>query len=172
MTCDPSKGRAALRHGRWTKSGAYYFLTICTGDKKSGLTDSEIAISIMLEMCAMESDRSWQVQCATIMPDHMHILITLGYRLTLGRTLQRLKSKTAANLRLSGLTWERDVFDRQLRPDDDRLAVFLYIYLNPYRAKLCRPDERWPWYYCRSEDWDWFQNYLDCDLPPPAWLDR
>ena len=90
----------------------------------------------------------------------------------MGRTLQRLKAKTSATLRLHGLHWERGLFDRQLRPDDDCLAAFLYIYLNPYRAGLLPKEEKWPHYFCCEEDWDWFSSYLEQNLPPPEWLMR
>ena len=120
----------------------------------------------------MVADGSWNVRCATVMSDHAHFLITLGERLTLGRTVQRLKAKTAARLREFGLKWERGFFDRQMRPEDDCLAVFLYIYLNPYRAGLIEAQETWPHYYCDPGDWSWFSSYLEADLPPPEWLIR
>jgi putative transposase len=120
----------------------------------------------------MERDSSWQVRCATVMPDHVHLLFVLGERLFLGKSLARLKAKTADALcrYAPGAKWERDFFDRHVRPDDDVLALFLYVFLNPYRAGLCRHGERWPWFYCRDEDWAWFQNYLEADRPHPEWL--
>lgn len=105
-----------------------------------------------------------------VMPDHVHLLVKLGDRMSLGQSIKRLKAKTSACLASVGSTWERDFFDRQMREWDDERAVFLYIYLNPYRAGLSQRSERWPWYYCRPEDWAWFQAYLDRDLPPPEWL--
>ena len=172
MTRDPEKGHAALRHGRWTNAGADYFLTICTEAKGAGLTEPLVAEGILQEMHAMEADDCWFVRCATIMPDHVHLLLTLGPRLALGRSIQRLKAKTAACLRLCELQWERGFFDRQMRPDDDSLAVFLYIYLNPYRGGLIARTEKWAHYYCGLKDWEWFESYLDQDLPPPEWIQR
>jgi len=172
MTRDPHKGHAALRRGRWTQSGADYFLTTCTEDKRRGLTVPPVADDILQEMHAMEADGCWQLRCAIVMPDRAHFLITLGQRLSLGRTVQRLKAKTAASLRLHVLRSERGLFDRQMRPEDDCLAVFLYIYLNPYRAGLITRKEQWPHYYCGPDDWNWFRSYLDQDISPPEWLIR
>ena len=120
----------------------------------------------------MQADGSWGVRCATVMPDHAHFLATLGQRLSLGRTLQRLKAKSSAGLRPYALQWERGYFDRRLRPDDDSLAVFLNIHLKPYRAGLIAAKEKWPHYFCCEEDWDWFSSYLEQNLPPPEWLMR
>jgi REP element-mobilizing transposase RayT len=118
----------------------------------------------------MADDGTWILLCAVIMPDYLHLLVVLGERLTLGKAVQRLKAKTSARLRVAGLAWERSFFDRQMRPGDDRLAVFRYIYLNPYRAGLLTVSEPWPHYYCRDEEWSWFRGLLHVDRPYPEWL--
>ena len=170
MTLDLQKGRAALRRGRWSLSGAEYFLTICTESKRSGLNAPTVADGIMQEVQALQVDGSWAVRCATVMPDHAHVFTTLGQRLSLGRTLQRLKGKTAASLRLHALRWERGFLDRQMRPEDDCLAIFLYIFINPYRGGLIAKDGKWPHYFCCKADWSWFSSCLDQELPQPEWL--
>jgi putative transposase len=167
---DPTKGHAALRRGRVSTPDATYFLTVCTDRRATGLTDPEVAAKILGEMQAAQTDDVWSVRCAVIKPDHVPLLIELGPRLPLGKAVSRLKAKTSAVLRGKGLAWERDFFDHRLRARDDVLDVFLYIYLNPYRASLCRRDEAWPWFYCRPDARAWFREYLDTDRPPPEWL--
>jgi hypothetical protein len=83
-----------------------------------------------------------------------------------------LKSKTKSVLGRSSpaIEWERDFFDRHVRPDEDRISIFLYLFLNPYRAGLCPREDRWPWYWCCEEDWKWFKDHLDDELPAPGWL--
>jgi REP element-mobilizing transposase RayT len=147
-----------------------YFLTLCTDEHRHGLTNVGIASAVLREMQEMILDGSWQVRCATVMPDHVHALVVLGGRLSLGKTVARLKAKTSRGLADSACKWERDFFDRHVRPDEDRLALFLYIFLNPYRAGLSSRLETWPWYFCRPDDWEWFQNYLEQDRPLPEWL--
>lgn len=168
MAFDPQKGRAALRRGRISQSYAEYFLTFCTTERGAHLHG--VAGGLLDEMHAMSNDGTWTVRCATVMPDHVHMLIRLGARLTLGQSLRRLKAKTSSKLDAMDATWERDFFDRKMRLGDNRRAVFLYIYLNPYRANVCKPTEPWPWYYCCPEDWSWFQHDLKADLPSPEWL--
>lgn len=170
MAFDSSKGHAALRRGRVSVPGSEYFLTICTEGRRGGLAVKGIGDAILEEAGAMGLDGTWILRCAIAMPDHLHLVIRLGERLPLAKTVQRLKAKTAGRLHAAGLEWERGYFDRHLRPDDDLLALFLYVYLNPYRAGLCARSDLWRWYYCHPDDWTWFRGYLDAERPLPEWL--
>ncbi len=118
----------------------------------------------------MENDAAWQLRCMVVMPDHIHLLGVLGRRLTLGKCVARLKARTAAFLKAAGLGWERNFYDHRVRPDEESLSLFLYIYLNPYRAGFCSRVDRWPWFYCSVPDWRWFRNCLQEERPPPEWL--
>jgi putative transposase len=170
MALDSNKGHAALRRGRLSHSSADYFLTLCAEARHVGLTTKSVAEVILNESRAMAADGTWALHTAVIMPDHIHLLVVLGERLPLGKAVQRLKAKTSAGLRFAGLAWERSFFDRRLRPNDDRLAVFRYIHLNPYRAGLIAASEQWPHYYCRAEEWSWFKELLHLDRPCPERL--
>lgn len=172
MAFDRTKGHAALRRGRVSIPGSNYFLTICSDDRRPGLSAPDVAAAIFDEIHAMEADGTWTCRCAVVMPDHVHALVTLGERLSVGKAVGRLKARTAAALQLSDacLLWERGFFDHHVRPDEDRIPVFLYVFLNPYRAGLCRHTEHWAWYECRPLDWSWFREFLDADRPVPEWL--
>lgn len=164
------KGHAALRRGRASAPGASYFLTFCTASRASGLTKPELPSLVLGELQHMEDDRVWTVRCAVVMTDHVHLLVELGGKLSLEKAVSRLKAKTSADLRAAGVAWERGFFDHRLRTADDVLGIFLYIFLNPYRAGLTQRTRRWPWFFCRDSDWEWFKSYLDDDRPPPEWL--
>jgi REP-associated tyrosine transposase len=170
MPFDPARGQAALRRGRYSSVGAEYFVTCCTDRRAAGLTDPIVGAKILDAMRAAQVDHVWSVRCAVIMPDHLHLLVELGDRLSLGKSVARLKARTAATLRAGGLIWERGFFDHRLRANDDARDVFLYIFLNPYRAGLCEQNAIWPWYACRPDDWIWFRDYLKADRPQPEWL--
>lgn len=118
----------------------------------------------------METDSVWLSRCAVVMPDHIHLLVQLADRLTLGKAVARLKSKSAASLKAVGIRWQDGYYEHQMRPKEDRLPVFLYIYLNPYRAALLPSQETWPWFVCCEADREWFIPMLDQGLPEPAWL--
>ncbi len=167
---NPSRGHAALRRGRNSANGATYFLTLCTAAKQPGLCIPGIAAVIVEQIAAMDADRSWLARCHVIMPDHLHLLVVLGDRLPLGRAVQRLKAKTSSALHAAGIAWERNFFDHKPRATEPADPVLRYIYLNPYRANLVQPHERWPHYHCSAVDWQWFGRQLDRELPIPEWL--
>jgi len=173
---DPTKGHAVLRRGRVSLPHAEYFLTICTDEKHPGLSSPAAATAILDELRALDADHTWQLRSAVVMSDHLHALIILGERLTLGQSVGRLKAKTKSSLRAvaahsaTALAWERDFHDHRVHPDEDRLAIFHYIFLNPYRAGLCLREVRWPWYFCCETDWGWFNRLLDANPPCPDWL--
>jgi putative transposase len=164
----------ALRRGRFSQPGATYFLTLCTEERHIGLTHPAIAERIFAESHAMTADTTWTLRAATVMPDHIHLLVTLGDRLPLDKSANRLKAKTSAFLKshAPALIWQRGFFDHKLRADESLAAILHYIHLNHYRAGLCERTARWPWFHCRAEEWSWFKDSLDADLPPPEWLER
>lgn len=170
MTLDPDKGYRALRHGRHSQGGIEYFVTFCTDQRHRGLASEAVAPGIITEIQQMAAEDVWNMRCAVIMPDHVHLLFQLGEKLTLGRTIARLKSKSITGLKAVGLRWQSGYFEHRLRSEEDPLPLFLYIYLNPYKEGLLLPKAPWPWYLCRQEDMDWFAGYLDQGLPEPAWL--
>ena len=104
------------------------------------------------------------------MPDHLHLLIRLGESLPLGECVKLFKGRLSPCLRPARLHWQDGFYDHQLRPADDELAVFLYIYLNPYRAGLLPGTKTWPGYRCRPEDWAWFGALTKECTPQPEWL--
>jgi len=170
MTFDPQRGHASLRRGRTSIPHAEYFLTVCLKDRRQGLTEKIPSEGVISELNKMEADGTWIIRCATIMPDHLHLIVILGTRLSLGQSVQRLKAKTTEVLRTLGMQWEHNFFERQLREKDERAPIFLYIFLNPYRKKLCSATIAWPGFVCRKEDWAWFRDQLNNSLPQPEWL--
>ena len=131
MAFEPSKGYQALRRGRFSEAGALYFLTFCTAGRNMGLTEVTIAHAVQQEWRAMSLGGVWILRCGTVMPDHVHLLVELGGKLPLSRTIARLKARTAASLRKAGLSWQAGYYDHRVRPQEDILPYFLYTYLNP-----------------------------------------
>lgn len=170
MTLDPSKGYRALRHGRHSESGGKYFITFCSEHRQTGLTSDTVGRAIVAQIHQMESEAIWSLRCAVLMPDHVHLFFQLGEKLPLGKVIARLKSKSADPLKACGLRWQAGYFEHHMRPKEDPLPVFLYVYLNPYKAGLLSADKPWPWFVCGEADQEWFTGYLDKGLPEPAWL--
>jgi len=160
----------ALRREHWSNPGADYFLTLCTHDRQQGLTEMEPATAILTQAHELAAEDIWRVRTAVIMPDHLHLLISLGEAIELPAAVRLFKGRLAPALRRAGLRWQRAYFDHRLRPEEDPLPVFLYIFLNPYRANLVQSNQTWPGYFCAEDDWCWFGGLTDASCPLPEWL--
>ena len=167
---DPRKGYGALRKGRHSSPGADYFLTICLQRPSAALTDAEVSQACLTEVCRLENAQALMLRSAVIMPDHLHLLVTLGMTADLSSVVRLFKGRLTPILRQHGAAWQQSFYDHCLHPDEDRLPVFLYMFLNPYRKKLIPVDRQWPGYYCAAEDWSWFGQLTKESCPEPAWL--
>jgi len=85
----------------------------------------------------------------TIMPNHVHVLISTMPGWPLGGLISSWKRFTAreANKLLGsvGAFWQVDYWDRFIRNDDHYSAVVSYIDLNPVKANLVADASSWPW---------------------------
>lgn len=61
------------------------------------------------------------------MPDHIHLLFSLGSRLSLSQVIQKFKSKTKQALNSHDLKWQANFFEHRLRPDVEMEQFALYI---------------------------------------------
>lgn len=163
-------GYSALRRFRESKPSADYFLTINLARRGSGLEEPDRTIAVIRQWGKLEAEKHWVIRTATVMPDHLHLLVRLGKTISLEECIKLLKGRLSPYLRAGALRWQNGFYEHQLRPNDDILAVFLYIYLNPYRAGLISETEIWPGYRCQFEDWAWFGQLTKKSIPQPEWL--
>jgi REP element-mobilizing transposase RayT len=166
----PEKGYDALRRFRWSAGGAEYFLTFNAVRPATGLTNPTLLDKLIEQRERLERDGVWQVRTWTVMPDHVHILARLGVESSLEDCLRLFKGRLAPALRQHGLSWQAGYYEHQMRPHEEALPVFLYIFLNAYRAHLLPADAKWPGYYCAADDWEWFAPLTNSAAPFPEWL--
>ena len=163
-------GYAALRRNRYSAPGAEYFLTFNLQQRGDHLSLSTLYGSIRDEVQRLEKTGLWILRTMVVMPDHLHLLVILGHDAGLASTVRLFKERLAPALRRDGMSWQDGYYDRKLRENDDRVAVFLYIFLNPYRARLITREAKWPSYHCHEKDWKWFGAMTAKDRPIPEWL--
>jgi len=167
---DFRKGYPALRRGRCSVPDAEYFLTICLKRPAVALQEHEVVQRSLAELARLEAERVFIVRCAVHMPDHLHLLITLGAASTLSSVIRLFKGRLTPVLRRHHAAWQPTFYDHRVARTEDRLPVFLYIFLNPYRKGLVAHGQVWPGYYCSPEDWAWFQSLTSEGRPEPDWL--
>ncbi|HTZ20238.1 MAG TPA: transposase [Opitutaceae bacterium] len=166
----PQRKTARLRWGRITAAGADYFATLCTQGRVPALTQNTTAIRLLDVLRQMHREGDIRLLATTIMPDHVHLLFTLGERLTYGRAIAKFKTlgrdQGHANWR-----WQEDGFEHQLRSHENPEDYGFYLYMNPYRAGLIAIHERWQWWWCPEPSMFLFLQGLNADgSPPAAWL--
>lgn len=164
------RGYRALRVGRWSQSGSDYFLTGCLQRPLTGLATAPLAQLVRAKLHELDTAGHWHLRTYVLMPDHFHLLATLGPHDDLSGAVRQFKGSLTPALRTHGLRWQKNFYDHRLRSVDELLPTFLYIFLNPYRAGLTATGEKWPWYYCAPEDWEWFGGMTNESLPFPEWL--
>jgi hypothetical protein len=98
--------------------------------------------------------------CISVMPDHVHVVLRLGQRLTIGQIVGRFKAKNPVP---SG-GWQRDFFEHRFRSGDRFGQYAKYLFMNPYRAGLIGVNQTWPGWRI----WDTAGTIFD--LKPEPWL--
>ncbi len=146
---DRVKGERATRRNlpHLQRSGATYFVTFRT----TGAQLSERARDIVLDACRFWDGKRLGLSIATVMPDHVHLIITpfvddRGAAVPLGELLHSIKSYTAHELvkqcGLSAPVWQDENWDRMLRSRDEFREKWEYVETNAERAGLGEPY-RW-----------------------------
>ena len=105
----------------------------------------------MLEACVSRHESGCWIDCMTVMPDHVHLIVMPYEETSLEEVLARMKglSSYRVNRQIgrSGTLWQRESFDRILRAGEDLAKKREYIFNNAVRAGLVEraEDYRWNW---------------------------
>ena len=148
-----------------------YFLTFCTAHRLPGLTDARVAARLIAFVKESDATGDTLTFAFTTMPDHVHWTLQLGERLALGQVVAKFKSLTRPFLAARTLGWQRNYYDHELRPDDSVEDYALYVFLNPYRAKLLPADQSWAGWWSGAPVSLRFIAQLNANgSPPPEWI--
>jgi putative transposase len=164
------RGDEALRRHRISQSGTSYFLTLCSAQRREGLTHAHLPGFIRAELTAIEADGHWKLRAGVLMPDHLHLLVCLTGQLPLGRCVARLKAKTKPALQAEDLRWQGNFYEHRLCPNESVEDVVRYLFLNPHRENRIANGESYPWFWLGHDEAAWFVAGTDRGRPFPEWL--
>ncbi|HVS31133.1 MAG TPA: transposase [Thermoanaerobaculia bacterium] len=128
------------------KRGKSYFVTFSTIGRR--ILSSE-ARTIVLTCCVHDHDRTYCLECAVVMPDHVHMVFTPYEMWTMPLIMKRVKGNSArlinAYLGRRGAFWEEESFDRILRGHEQLRKKAEYVCQNPVSEGLADTPDEYPW---------------------------
>ena len=117
------------------------------------LREQPIAAIVFEHLMALEATCE-KLYAFTIMPNHVHLLVSLRSEQRLATVMQKLKGATAraCNLALArvGAFWQHESYDRVMRRGEIP-PTLRYIIMNPVKAGLVDRWDAWPYTYWNPE---------------------
>jgi REP element-mobilizing transposase RayT len=129
------------------------FVTFC---KLSRNPFPPAARTQVLEHCLYENTRTIQLHCAVVMPEHVHLLLTIlpndaNPPIPLFKILKRIKGISARRINqllgTEGPVWQDESFDHVLRTTESFSEKLEYLRQNPVRRGLSASPETYPWFW-------------------------
>lgn len=133
------------------KESAYvYFVTICTHDKQNYFSNIEVA-KIIKDEIEFRMINETRMFCFCIMPDHLHMLLSLTDDYTQKGTLQhwvsafkRYTSRITNQMFDIKPLWQKNFYDHIVRKEESLLKIAEYIVENPVRKGMVSEWEEYP----------------------------
>jgi REP element-mobilizing transposase RayT len=130
----PERKNLRLANYNYSKDG-YYFVTICTYNKKPFCKQFENIILLTLEtlpvrFCGLKLDYH------VIMPTHIHLILTFNKMTkTLGEVIRTFKALVTKESNKKHF-WQRGYYEHVIRNEKALLKIRTYIQNNPLVEKL------------------------------------
>jgi putative transposase len=133
-------------------SARVFFVTTNTSMSRRLLQSERNATLLIDVLRSNVAAGRFQLEDFVIMPDHIHLLITLQGDMTLEKAMQLIKGGFSYRLKREfgylGEVWQRGFSDVRIRDGQSFSQHHAYIVQNPVKAGLVDSAEDWP--YCHS----------------------
>jgi putative transposase len=127
----------------WVTTEPTFFLTV-TADPRgvNHFCKSPIGTDVLESIRKYHNDQKWFCSVALLMPDHIHMIVTMSPAHELAKTVGLWKRWLA---RHSGIAWQENFFEHRLRDEQSEDDKGRYILANPVRAGFVEKEEDWEW---------------------------
>jgi putative transposase len=99
--------------------------------------------------------REYELLAYCIMPNHVHLVMTLernGISLKVLQSLKRFTAREANKiLARAGAFWQHESYDHVVRDDKELIRVIAYVLSNPEKAGLVGQWKLWRWSYTKMD---------------------
>ena len=115
------------------------------------LLQSERNANLLIDVLrSLVAEHTFQLHDFVIMPDHLHVLLTVEEGMTIEKAMQFIKGRFSHRLSHEfghlGEVWQRGFADSQVMNRESFLQHRAYIATNPVKAGLVESPEQYP--YC------------------------
>jgi putative transposase len=129
-----------------------FFVTTKTSMARRLLQSERNAMLLIDVLRSNVATGKFQLHDFVIMPDHLHLLMTLSIDVTIEKAMQLIKGgfsyRLKRDLGYQGDVWQRGFSDVRIRNGQSFSQHRAYIVENPVKAGLVDSAEDWP--YCYS----------------------
>ena len=134
---------------RFVTSTNTYFVTASAFEKQALFQSERVAKLLAESLLEYRQQGRFLLHEFVIMPNHLHVLFTMGTAVTLERAMQFIKGgfshRAGKQLEMKGETWQRGYVDHRIRDARDFAYHREYIRQNPVRARLAESPENYPY---------------------------
>jgi REP element-mobilizing transposase RayT len=124
-------------------------LVTCRALSAALLTKPEVAETLRATLGRIGARRKVRVHAYWIMPEHMHVVCSLGEPTgDLEKWIRYVKREVATALHRPGM-WQRSFWDRTVWDGDGLTFAVEYVLDNPVRRGLARTWQEWPYSWSR-----------------------
>jgi putative transposase len=123
-----------------------YFITANADGNRALFQSERVANLFIATMFTYRDQSKFYLHEFVIMPNHVHVLLTIHENTTLERAVQLIKGgfsfRAKKELGINSEIWQRGYVDHRVRDVSDYVQHRNYIHANPVRAGLANtPDE-------------------------------
>ena len=125
-----------------------YFVTCCTYRRRPYLANERVHASFVKFAQRAQIEFGIAVGRYVILPDHLHLFVSLPDNIQLGDWIGTLKRFLAQAVEVSDSSdpiWQRGFFDHVLRSGESYSQKWNYVRENPKRAGLISHADYWPY---------------------------
>jgi putative transposase len=113
------------------------------------LLQSERNAKLLIDVLrSLVSEHKFQLHDFVVMPDHLHLLLTVEYEMTVEKAMQFVKGRFSHRLKqefgFMGDVWQRGFSEVQVMNRESNLRYREYIAMNPVKAGLVDSPEKYP----------------------------
>ena len=125
-----------------------FFATTQTSMRRRLLQSERNAHLLIDVLRSLVAEHKFQINDFVIMPDHLHVLLTLSEDMTIEKAMQHIKGRFSRRLTLesgnNGEIWQRGFTEVQVLDRESFLNHRAYIAQNPVNAGLVDSPDLYP----------------------------